>query len=32
VGVNAAAIVDLTDKAAAKLKLEHFPAEPSRPI
>jgi len=32
VGVNAAAIVDLTDKAAAKLQLEHFPAKPSRPI
>ncbi len=32
VGVNAAAIVDLTDKAATKLELEHFPAKPSRAI
>ena len=30
VGINAAAIVDLTDKAAAKLGLNHFPAKPSR--
>ncbi len=30
VGVNAAAIVDMTDKAAAKLELNHFPAGLSR--
>ncbi|TDI44676.1 MAG: carboxymuconolactone decarboxylase family protein [Acidobacteria bacterium] len=30
VGINAAAIVDMTDKAAAKLKLNHFPAGLSR--
>ena len=30
VGINAAAIVDLTDKAAAKLELNHFPAALSR--
>lgn len=30
IGINAAAVVDLTDKAAAKLKLNHFPAKPSR--
>ena len=30
VGVNAAAIVDMTDKAAAKLELNHFPAALSR--
>ena len=32
IGINAAAIVDLTDKAAAKLELNHFPAKPSRNI
>jgi len=32
VGINAAAIVDLTDNAAAKLGLNHFPTEPSRAI
>jgi AhpD family alkylhydroperoxidase len=32
VGINAAAIVDLTDKAAAKLGLNHFPAKSSRKI
>jgi AhpD family alkylhydroperoxidase len=32
IGINAAAIVDLTDVAAAKLHLNHFPTEPSRPI
>lgn len=32
VGINAAAIVDLTDKAAANLGLNHFPAKPSRKI
>ena len=32
VGINAAAIVDLTDKAAAKLDINHFPARPSRGI
>ncbi len=30
VGINAAAIVDLTDKAANKLDINHFPAKPSR--
>jgi len=30
VGINAAAIVDLTDKAAEKLGLNHFPAKASR--
>lgn len=30
IGINAAAIVDLTDKAAEKLGLNHFPAQPSR--
>ncbi len=30
IGINAAAIVDLTDKAAAELNLEHFPAKQSR--
>ena len=30
VGINAAAIVDMTDKAAAKLELNHFPARLSR--
>lgn len=32
VGINAAAIVDLTDKAASKLDINHFPARPSRGI
>ncbi len=30
VGINAAAVVDLTDKAAANLGLNHFPAKSSR--
>ena len=30
IGINAAAIVDLTDKAAARMGLNHFPAKPSR--
>ncbi len=30
VGINAAAIVDMTDKAAAKLELNHFPAGSDR--
>jgi len=30
VGINAASIVDLTDNAAQKLHLNHFPAKPSR--
>ena len=30
VGINAASIVDLTDNAAQKLQLNHFPAKPSR--
>ena len=30
VGINAASIVDLTDNAAQKLELNHFPAKPSR--
>ena len=30
VGINAAAIVDMTDKAAAKLELNHFPAGSGR--
>jgi AhpD family alkylhydroperoxidase len=30
IGINAAAVVDLTDKAAAKLGLNHFPARASR--
>jgi AhpD family alkylhydroperoxidase len=32
IGINAAAIVDLTDKAADKLDLNHFPAKPKRKI
>jgi AhpD family alkylhydroperoxidase len=32
IGINAAAIVDLTDKAAQKLDVEHFPAKPKRAI
>jgi AhpD family alkylhydroperoxidase len=32
VGINAAAIVDLTDKAATKLDINHFPSKPSRGI
>lgn len=32
IGVNAAAIVDLTDKAADKLNVNHFPAKPKRPV
>jgi AhpD family alkylhydroperoxidase len=32
IGINAASIVDLTDKAADKLKLNHFPAKPKRKI
>ena len=32
VGVNAASIVDLTDNAATKLGVNHFPARPSRRI
>ena len=30
IGINAAAIVDMTDKAAARIGLNHFPAKPSR--
>jgi AhpD family alkylhydroperoxidase len=30
VGINAASIVDMTDNAAQKLELNHFPAKPSR--
>jgi AhpD family alkylhydroperoxidase len=30
IGINAAAIVDMTDRAAAKMGLNHFPAKPSR--
>jgi AhpD family alkylhydroperoxidase len=30
VGINAAAIVDMTDRAAAKLSLNHFPVKASR--
>ena len=30
IGINAASIVDLTDNAAKKLGLNHFPAKPSR--
>jgi AhpD family alkylhydroperoxidase len=30
VGINAAAIVDMTDRAAAKLNLNHFPVKASR--
>ena len=30
VGINAASIVDLTDNAAQKLELNHFPPKPSR--
>ncbi len=30
IGINAAAIVDLTDKAAANLEINHFPAKLSR--
>lgn len=32
IGVNAASIVDSTDITAAKMGLNHFPSEPSRPI
>lgn len=32
IGINAAAVVDLTDMAAARLGLNHFPTEPSRPF
>lgn len=32
IGINAAAVVDLTDRAAARLGLNHFPARPSRKI
>jgi AhpD family alkylhydroperoxidase len=32
IGINAASIVDLTDKAASKLELNHFPAKPKRSI
>ncbi len=32
IGINAASIVDLTDKAALKLGLNHFPAKPKRRI
>lgn len=32
IGVNAASIVDLTDNAATKLNVNHFPAKPSRGI
>lgn len=32
IGINAAAIVDMTDKAASKLGLNHFPAKASRKI
>lgn len=32
IGINAASIVDLTDKAADKLELNHFPAKPKRRI
>jgi AhpD family alkylhydroperoxidase len=32
IGINAAAVVDLTDAAAARLGLNHFPTEPSRPF
>jgi AhpD family alkylhydroperoxidase len=32
IGINAASIVDLTDKAATKLDLNHFPAKPKRKI
>lgn len=30
IGINAAAVVDMTDKAAANLGLDHFPAKASR--
>jgi AhpD family alkylhydroperoxidase len=30
IGINAAAIVDMTDQAAARIGLNHFPAKPSR--
>lgn len=30
IGINAASIVDMTDHAAQKLGINHFPAEPSR--
>lgn len=30
IGINAAAVVDQTDRAAARLGLNHFPAKPSR--
>lgn len=32
IGINAASIVDLTDQAASKLDLNHFPAKPSRAL
>ena len=32
VGINAASIVDMTDKAATNLDLDHFPAKQSRGI
>ncbi|MFQ5791023.1 MAG: carboxymuconolactone decarboxylase family protein [Acidobacteriota bacterium] len=32
VGINAASIVDLTDQAASRLGLDHFPAKTTRPI
>jgi AhpD family alkylhydroperoxidase len=32
VGINAASIVDMTDNAAQKLGVNHFPAKPSRPV
>ncbi len=30
IGINAAAIVDMTDRAASRMGLNHFPAKPSR--
>ena len=30
IGINAASIVDMTDHAAQKLGINHFPAKPSR--
>jgi len=30
IGINAAAIVDMTDRAASRMGLNHFPARPSR--
>jgi AhpD family alkylhydroperoxidase len=32
IGINAAAVVDLTDRAAARMRLNHFPAKASRKI